>query len=292
MRSLEAFVSSDSEYFNYSPGTLARDYLLYPLCVGEFTYAPGYDLRRTTYDSFLLEVILDGQVEVETEGQRFTADAGSVVLIDCHKPHRYFSSTGWHALWVHFDGVSAKGYFELISRANGLAFHTHAQGEVLRALMALMAGFRQHAALSEPQMAKLLTDALTALTQPSLSHGASANAPAVEQAVASISHALGHEPDVAELAREAGMSEYHFIRVFRAHVGMTPRQYIISARMTHARYLLKTTTLTIAEIAALVGYRSESMFSATFRRLYATTPRAYRLDAPSDNRTETQKSLE
>lgn len=276
MRSLETFVSRESEYFNYSPSALAQKHLLHPICVGEFTYAPGYDLRRTTFDSFLLEVILDGQVEIETEGQHLSADAGSVVLIDCHKPHRYYSAAGWHALWVHFDGAPARGYFELISRANGFAFRTHGQGEVLRSLRALMAGFRQHEALSEPQMAKLLTDALTVLTQPGLNHGASVHAPAVEQAMASISHALGSEPDVLTLANAAGMSEYHFIRVFRAHVGMTPRQYIISARMTHARYLLKTTALPIAEIAALVGYQSESMFSATFRRIHSLTPRAFR----------------
>lgn len=290
MRPLEAFVCSDSEYYNYSPGTLARTYLLYPICVGEFTYAPGYDLRRTTFDSFLLEVILEGQVEIETEGQCFRAGAGSVVLIDCHKPHRYASATGWHALWVHFDGVPARGYFELITRTNGFAFLTHGQNEVLQALRALMAGFRQHAALSEPQMAKLLTDALTVLTQPCESRGASANAPVMERAVASISHALGNEPDVAELAREAGMSEYYFIRVFKAFVGMTPRQYIISARMAHARYLLKTTALPVAEIAGLVGYRSESMFSATFRRFHGLTPRAYRQDAPLGRTTDSEST--
>ena len=83
MRSLEPRVAASSEYYNFSPGALAREYLLYVLCVGEFRYEAGYDLRRASFDSFLLEVILDGTVNIETEGETLSAHAGQVVLIDC-----------------------------------------------------------------------------------------------------------------------------------------------------------------------------------------------------------------
>lgn len=280
MHSLEALVRSDSVYYNYSPGKIARTYLLYPICVGEFMYEAGYDLQRSTFDSFLLEVILDGTVQIETDGEELCAQAGSVVLIDCHKPHRYYSQTGWHALWVHFDGMPARGYFDMISRLNGHVFFTQRQNDVQTALRALLQGFQHKAILPETQMAKLLTDALTAMAEPR--GGSSETEHAAEKAIASINHALGHEPSVAQLAKNANLSEYHFIRIFREFVGMTPRQYIIAARMAHARYLLKTTKLAVSEIAALVGYASESMFSATFKRAQGMTPTAYR----AEGRTE------
>lgn len=66
-----------------------------------------------------------------------------------------------------------------------------------------------------------------------------------------------------------GLSEYHFIRVFREIMGATPRQYIIANRMNHAKYLLKTTGLPVGEIGSMVGYASESMFTAAFRRTQA-----------------------
>ena len=90
-------------------GFVGTPYLLHVLSVGEFTYEPGYDLRRSAFDSLLLEIILDGRVNLETEGETLAARAGQVVLIDCTKPHRYWSDTGWHALWVHFDGAAARG---------------------------------------------------------------------------------------------------------------------------------------------------------------------------------------
>lgn len=138
MRSVEPHVLASSEYFNFSPSALARTYLLHVLSVGEFTYEPGYDLRRSAFDSLLLEIILDGRVNLETEGETLAARAGQVVLIDCTKPHRYWSDTGWHALWVHFDGAAARGYFQMILRQNGRAFATHRQRSVFDALQAVV----------------------------------------------------------------------------------------------------------------------------------------------------------
>ncbi|MGN0778314.1 MAG: AraC family transcriptional regulator [Aristaeellaceae bacterium] len=276
MRSLEPYVREDSAYYNFSPSLLAREHLLYVLCVGDFTYAPGYALSRTSFDSYLMEIILEGQVEIETEGEHLTAHAGQAVLIDCNKPHRYQSDTGWHALWVHFDGAAAKGYFRLVKRQNGLAFSTRHLPEVREALQSIFTMFHGKHSLSEVSMALYLTQALTAMTQPAELALVNTCAGVIDQAVACISRKVGREPSVAELARMVGLSEYHFIRVFRQVMGMTPRQYIIASRMNHARYLLKTTALPVGEIAAMAGYASESMFTAAFRRTQGMTPTQYR----------------
>ncbi len=276
MRSLENGVSPSSVYYNFSPSLLAREHLLYVVCAGDFTYAPGYELNRTSFDSYLMEVILEGQVQITTEGEHLTARAGQAVLLDCNRPHRYASDTGWHALWVHFDGAAAKGYYSLVKRLNGLVFATHRLQEVHGALQSIFDMFHLGQPLSEPRMALLLTQALTALTEsaePALIGG---RAGLIDRAVACINRHVGDEPPVAELARMVGLSEYHFIRVFRQVMGVTPRQYIIMSRMNHARYLLKTTTLSVGEISGMAGYASESMFTAAFRRTQGMTPTRYR----------------
>lgn len=276
MKSLEPYVREGSEYYNFSPSLLARKHLLYVLCAGDFTYAPGYELARTSFDSYLLEIILEGQVEIETEGERFSAHAGQAVLIDCYRPHRYRSDTGWHALWVHFDGAAAKGYYALVKRENGLAFSTRHLPEVHEALQRIFDLFHERQPLSEVSMALHLTQALTAMAQTAEPAPVSTSAGSIDRAVACISQRVGREPAVTELARMVGLSEYHFIRVFRQVMGVTPRQYIIMSRMNHARYLLKTTALPVGEIAAMAGYASESMFTAAFRRTQGMTPTQYR----------------
>ena len=279
MRSLEPYVSPTSVYYNFSPSLLAREHLLYVVCAGDFTYAPGYELSRSSFDSYLMEIILEGRVNIETEGERLTARAGQAVLIDCNKPHRYHSDTGWHALWVHFDGAPAKGYFSLILRQNGRVFATHRLQEAHEALQGIFDMFHQGQPLSETRMALYLTQALTALSESAEPAIMSGGAGPINRAVELINRRVGEEPSVTELARMVGLSEYHFIRVFRQLMGVTPGQYIIISRMNHAKYLLKTTALSVGEIAAIAGYSSESMFTAAFRRTQGVTPTRYRTGA-------------
>ena len=276
MRSLEPYVSPTSVYYNFSPSLLAREHLLYVVCAGDFTYAPGYELSRSSFDSYLMEIILEGRVNIETEGERLTARAGQAVLIDCNKPHRYHSDTGWHALWVHFDGAPAKGYFSLILRQNGRVFATHRLQEAHEALQGIFDMFHQGQPLSETRMALYLTQALTALSESAEPAIMSGGAGPINRAVELINRRVGEEPSVTELARMVGLSEYHFIRVFRQLMGVTPGQYIIISRMNHAKYLLKTTALSVGEIGAMAGYSSESMFTAAFRRTQGMTPTQYR----------------
>ena len=276
MRSLEPYVSPTSVYYNFSPSLLAREHLLYVVCAGDFTYAPGYELTRSSFDSYLMEIILEGRVNIETEGERLTARAGQAVLIDCNKPHRYHPDTGWHALWVHFDGAPAKGYFSLILRQNGRVFATHRLQEAHEALQGIFDMFHQGQPLSETRMALYLTQALTALSESAEPAIMSGGAGPINRAVELINRRVGEEPSVTELARMVGLSEYHFIRVFRQLMGVTPGQYIIISRMNHAKYLLKTTALSVGEIAAMAGYSSESMFTAAFRRTQGMTPTQYR----------------
>lgn len=276
MRSLEPYVSPTSVYYNFSPSLLAREHLLYVVCAGDFTYARGYELSRSSFDSYLMEIILEGRVNIETEGERLTARAGQAVLIDCNKPHRYHSDTGWHALWVHFDGAPAKGYFSLILRQNGRVFATHRLQEAHEALQGIFDMFHQGQPLSETRMALYLTQALTALSESAEPAIMSGGAGPINRAVELINRRVGEEPSVTELARMVGLSEYHFIRVFRQLMGVTPGQYIIISRMNHAKYLLKTTALSVGEIGAMAGYSSESMFTAAFRRTQGMTPTQYR----------------
>lgn len=287
MKSRERHVLAASEYYNFSPSELARMHWLYVLCAGDFHYQAGYDLYRQSFDGLLLEIILEGQVQIETEGETLSAHAGQVVLIDCTKPHRYGSATGWHALWVHLEGAPARGYMSLIHRQNGRVFSTHRQHVVHDALQGILDMFR-HQQISEAKMALLLTQAMTAMTEPPAA--ANDRTGLIDRSVTLINRSVGQEPSVAELARMVGMSEYHFIRVFREVMGVTPGQYVIASRMNYARYLLKTTALPVAEIGSMAGYASESMFTAAFRRTQGITPSAYRAGDLSTIITGEEKS--
>ena len=80
---------------------------------------------------------------------------------------------------------------------------------------------------------------------------------------------------VIELAEIAQISPYHFIRLFKKATARTPHQYILQQRIEKARYLLQHQEMTIAEIAALVGFCDQSHFTKYFKQIVGMTPRQY-----------------
>lgn len=78
-----------------------------------------------------------------------------------------------------------------------------------------------------------------------------------------------------ELARQAGISTFHFIRQFEALFGVTPRQFRIQARLDHAKHLLAERDLSVTEVCYAVGMSSPGSFSKLFTARFGLSPRAY-----------------
>ncbi len=81
---------------------------------------------------------------------------------------------------------------------------------------------------------------------------------------------------LAELARAAGMSPYHFLRSFRQVVGMTPHRYVLRTRLHRAALRLRRTNEAISAIAFDAGFEDLSTFNHRFRRIMGMSPSAYR----------------
>ena len=90
------------------------------------------------------------------------------------------------------------------------------------------------------------------------------------------------ENDLAEdlslkiLANAAGLSEYHFLRMFKQSTGYTPHQYVINQRIERAKELLQKTDMSVTEIAYLLGFSTPAHFTHHFRRKTGVTPSTLR----------------
>ena len=85
---------------------------------------------------------------------------------------------------------------------------------------------------------------------------------------------------VADLARVAGLSQWHFSREFRQEFGESPHRYLLTRRLERAAALLRTTDRQVIDICFLVGLRSVGSFTTSFRRMFGVTPTAYRAAYP------------
>lgn len=87
---------------------------------------------------------------------------------------------------------------------------------------------------------------------------------------------LNQEVHIDTLAQIAHASPYYFVRAFKQAMGITPHAYIVQQRLEHAKQLLRTTALSLTEIAYTTGFSCQSHFSKAFRQHIQTSPSIYR----------------
>ena len=90
---------------------------------------------------------------------------------------------------------------------------------------------------------------------------------------------LSGEITVARLAKEAGLSEFHFSRRFKQTTGVPPLRYLLRLRIARARQLLRETDKSVIDVGLEVGFTSPSYFAHLFRREVGVTPSEYRGEA-------------
>jgi two-component system response regulator YesN len=100
--------------------------------------------------------------------------------------------------------------------------------------------------------------------------------PSICRALVYIERHFSEEITLEDIAREAGLSRYHFCRLFRHETGSTFLEYLQSVRVRQAQALLADPYLRITEVAYTVGFGDLSHFDRTFRRMVGLSPREYR----------------
>lgn len=81
---------------------------------------------------------------------------------------------------------------------------------------------------------------------------------------------------VAEMAATVGLSESWFANVFKQTTGKTPLQWQLGKRIDQARRLLAESDLTVASVAAHLGFSDQAHFTKVFRQIEGNTPAAWR----------------
>lgn len=81
---------------------------------------------------------------------------------------------------------------------------------------------------------------------------------------------------LAALAADSGLSRFHFCRAFKESTGLSPHNWLRQYRLEQAMNMLRDPQLSIALIAASLGYASQTAFAAAFRKLTGETPTDWR----------------
>ena len=100
--------------------------------------------------------------------------------------------------------------------------------------------------------------------------------PRIQVVVDYLTPHLNESFTIQSLSEMAQVSQTSFRRLFKAHTGKSPSDYIRELRMTSAARMLLTSDREIAEIGYQVGFSDANYFSRTFRQVFGVSPHQYR----------------
>lgn len=266
MKLLGNGLNEHSHMYFYTPSAKAKRLLYYPLCAGEFYCNGEYEVKREQYNSFLFLLVLDGEIIYNNE----SAKQNELLLIDCYKPHSYYTNTNAHTLWLHFDGNNSKELFETLVAEKGQKIKCPAStAEHFREIITLIKNNKNETALSK-EIYALICDLSVPITQ---DYKKSNAALAVKKYIADN---FDSDIKVEDMAKAVNLSASHFSRVFKEATTFSPYEYLLNLRLEKAKELLLKTDLPVSEIAYKTGFNSAANFIYFFKKETSVSPLKFR----------------
>ena len=279
----EAGVKKGSYLHTVQVSDVFRKLYLHVNCCGYFQCDHRFRRRESDKADLLFIYVVDGVLQITGDGRRLMAGANDVVLLNGAGPFQLRCPASCGFLFVRFDGPGAHAMVDELCAANGSPVFS--LGNALDIYAAIREPIMQtcyqeqppeavlssvlYAALCMIPQAETPSDAIfygEALTKDTISH----------QAIKYIDQHVTKRFTVQELADHVHLSRYYFTRLFKKETGHTPQEYVSIAKINHAKRLLQTTTLTIAEIAETLSYSSPASFTNAFKAHSGVAPSKYR----------------
>jgi AraC family transcriptional regulator, arabinose operon regulatory protein len=259
--------------------------LLLPTRIGRFNQAKYHFVeRRHGVKEYILIVCLAGSGNCRLGFQDWRLEEGHAIVLPPDLYHRYESDQErpWTIFWVHFVGSAAPAYMEAIGVTiseprfwiGELAVVTDAFEETYRYVLSGYSD-KDLFALST-SFARLL--GLCRIHQKSALPRRRMAEDRVLRAIRYMRENVRRPLSLGDCARSAGWSSAHFSMAFRRQTNLSPIQFFTRLKMSHACELLKTTDLSMQEVAASIGFNDQFYFSRLFHRHLRMSPTAYRRD--------------
>jgi AraC-like DNA-binding protein len=255
-------------------------------------FALGYDnvtsheydwdgMKRIDGPLYLFQYTVSGYGEVILDGQTYGVPPGYAFLVDIPGRHRYFlpkSSESWEFFFILFRPSNLENRWkELVRRLSRVPYIPPDSSVISTLQDAFRAGIGNR--ITDGYLASsMVYRFVMELFRYSAGRTKEKESwpTAVRQAADELEARYRQIQSLDEIAACAGLSKYHFIRVFRKFTGFTPIEYLTKIRVERSIDLLRGTGLSIDEVAKEVGYAGGSYFIKVFRQWVGFSPGEFR----------------
>lgn len=281
-------LTSDPEMY-FLPMAQDEIYLITPYACGVSSWLPKAKLSRKNCAFFSMELVLEGKGELTVNGNKYELNPKDVFLLHFDEDHVYqnIGTSRWKKVWISFrhslltPGLNQLG-LDMISKIS-LKDQDFEQirrlfFDVLDDIRNRNKDFRIDASATCYKIFHLLARYARAIS----SQRTNVIPPQIQAVISYVEKHLREPISMEDLAEVAGCCRVHLTRLFKKHMGIHTRDWLIQLRMRHACMMLKTTNLPVHLVAEEVGFDDPYHFSTAFRRTVGQPPTKYRKMSKSD----------
>lgn len=266
-----------------------------PLVVGSCgTYRLIHQPKLPTYRpkgriDYQLLYIAAGKGHFFLDGKEEIIEAGHMLLYKPREMQRYvyYGTDQTEVYWVHFTGNNVKNILkELHLFESGRTIQTGNSPDYHRLFRKMIQELQLARPHYEEYLSLLLQELFLLISRqcPEKSPQNRFLQKEMETATQFFNEHFTENICIEDYAASRHMSACWFIRSFKRYNSLTPMQYILTLRITNAKTLLRTTTYSVSEISAIVGYDNPLYFSRLFKKQTGLAPSEFRNQAvPPDN---------
>lgn len=277
----EESIENTSLWITATPTAATLTLPFYIMEAGHFLARQDYMVKREYHNSFLLLYTISGEGTLSSAGNTMSLSPGSCIVIDCRNPHKYYSTTkNWDFLWLHYDGSSAAPMLDILYPKSKQPILPADPSHFEKQLTALLK-LTQHNDIAScmetsASMHLLFQVLLFSLLETERNHQKGTYSADIDTAVTFIRNNYSHPLTIDDVIRDIPISKYHFIRLFRRIMGVTPYSYLMNYHINRSKILLRSTNKSIAEIAEACGFSDTSNFISQFKKHTGIRPTHYR----------------
>ncbi len=276
-------IADNSIWLTLTPNEHVKNLPFYITEIGHFFAQREYRVERMFHNSHLFVFTVRGCGEIVSDSISSELPDSCACMIDCKKPHKYFSkSENWEFVWFHMGGCAVSSIFETIYNTGSKPIQINNKKEFEHTLARLMGLAADSSLMSAFKISYDIHGILNTVFESSIAPSDSSSSMPyyddIKAAAEYIKNNYAKPITIDDLIAQAHMSKFYFVRIFHKMMGMPPYSYITNYRINQAKILLHSTKRSVSEISEQCGFMDTSNFIAHFKKHTGQTPLQYRRD--------------
>lgn len=275
-------LTSDPEMY-FLPMPQDEVYLINPYACGVSSWLPKAKLQRQNCAFFSMELVLEGEGELIVGNNIYELKPHDVFLLHFNENHIY-QNVGhgrWKKVWISFrHSLLTPGLCQLgLDTVSKISLSDEDFEKIRRLFFDVLdevKGRSKEFRIEASAICYKIFHLLSRQAQVISSQRTNVIPPQIQAVIAYAEKNLRSPIAMEDLAKVAGCCRVHLTRLFKKHMGIHTRDWLIQLRMRHACMMLKTTNLPIHTVAEEVGFDDPYHFSTAFRRTVGMPPSKYR----------------